>query len=397
MRPPDDISISNQRSPEHVRHARTLAEQGKTDQTSKRNRARLKLSSRSVICHGHTSSLPAAQTALTGTVEEPFISCNDHLLRYFTIPFLKQPFCFPLPKMKPGVKPKTFLDRLIPKIWYWTVKARGNWSDPDLDVEFLRLENGAKRDKADRVRAFEAIRARGVEPSSAGKKHWRRPFDLVMAVEAHPNFTGTSQAIHTPLWALLRSKSNNAMDATSIVEECLRRLGLTRIKGDDAVIIAAGCGKIFPLHLRHGLTDGPISDFECLLQRATETLKVDLDLIALFGSMFRESCLRYKSEQAEILKCYFSITLAQYSEQLSKQLPCNDKHAASRKQVFSDFEDLVWHRIINGEPDYEPSQLAEISDIESLYLNVILRPDDEILFCKSLWGKSHLILDSDEK
>ena len=241
-----------------------------------------------------------------------------------------------------GNKPKDQLDRFIPKLWYWIVKSRCDWSDSDLNIAFIPDKDGNPRDRTNRTRTFEGIRKRGVAPSSAKKKHHSRDFDLVECVDAHPFFRGTARVMSSPFWRLLKGAPGDTSASSRLVDECLAHFALERVSAWDALVLLVECDKTDPIEKRHGLKEGDVSAFEVLMQRATSTLLIDLDLLCLFGAMYREACLSFLPAEAELLGHYFEITLQQF---------CDQKFPPEIRDWLTD---IARNRVLYGKRDYFP-------------------------------------------
>ncbi len=255
-----------------------------------------------------------------------------------------------------GRKPKNTLDRLIPKVWYWAVFSRVRWTNSRFDVEFVPAMDGRKHDSETRVRAFERIKKNGVFPESKDResvpvdqrKPRQRYFDLILAVDAHPEFRGTAKVIHSPFWKLLKAVPGDLKSAISLVDESLRLLILRRLMDEDALLLLAGLARDVPINTRSGLREDYVSDFEVMLQRATRDLLVDLDLLALFGAMYREACLSFRPAEAEVLGHYFDISLMKLCEQ------------DWIKPVGGDVEDIARQRVLYGVGDYLPESALRV-------------------------------------
>ncbi len=253
-------------------------------------------------------------------------------------------------RSRAGRRPKDKLDRLIPKVWYWAVVSRVFWPDARFDVEFIPGMDGRKHESATRVRAFERIRKRGVFPASKDRepppldqrKPRQRYFDLVKVVEAHPEFRGTSKVLYSPFWKLLKAAPGDLSGAAALVDESLELLGLRRFQDEEALLLCASCARDVPMSERSGLRADFVGDFEVMLQRATQHLPVDLDLLALFGAMYREACLSFRPADAEVLGHYFNISLTELCEQ------------DWLKPVCSEVEEIARHRVLYGVGGYLP-------------------------------------------
>lgn len=258
-------------------------------------------------------------------------------------------------KKKRGPKPKHFLDRLIPKVWFYAVRSRGNWSDTDLDVEFIPDKDGLKHAKATRVRTFEAIRKTGRTPSNGN--HNLRDFDLVALVDAHPNFHGTAKVIRSQFWRLLAETPQSLERATLLVEECFTILGLVRLQGIEEMLWHWTPGSLpWRTDCRKGISGDLMNRVEYQLHQAIKDLPLELDLLALLGALYREACLSFHPDAAKVFGQYFNNYLMDFCSQ------------AWIIEVVQELEDISRHRILYGEKDYFPDPAnAEMY----LYLNPV--------------------------
>lgn len=244
--------------------------------------------------------------------------------------------------MKRGAKKKDFLDRLIPKIWYYSVRARSSWSDADLDVEFVHDPSGQKYTKTYRSRAFEAIRKHGRNPSIG--KHNLRNFDLVSLVDAHPVFHGTAEVMRSHFWRLLKCAPQSLDQATKLVEDCLNKFNLRRLDGVEEMMWRFECWSPQPLTYPEGIAGDIMGVFEYKLYSAIDGLPLSLDFLALLGAMYRESALSFHLDNAKIIGKYFDKYLRNY---------CSEPWI---REVGADLEDLARQRVLYGEMDYFPNQ-----------------------------------------
>lgn len=243
---------------------------------------------------------------------------------------------------KRGAKSKNVLDRLIPQVWYWAVRSKVNWTDSDLDVEFVPGSDGLRCDKTNRIRTFEAIRKTGRNPSSGN--HHLRNFDLVAVVDAHPDFQGTAKVMHSPFWRLLNVTPQSLEQTTQLVDECLSRLGLVRLQGIE-VMLWGWTRRASQLSQERpqGIIGKEMSILEYQLHLAMKNLSLDLDLLSLIGALYREACLSFHPAAAEVYGHYFDSLLKQFCGQ------------AWINKVGCVLEDISRHRILYGEKDYLPN------------------------------------------
>lgn len=81
------------------------------------------------------------------------------------------------------------------------------------------------------------------------------------------------------------------------------------------------------------------------MQRSTSTLPLSLDLLCLFGAMYREASLSFLLDEAEVLGHYFEITLYQFCDQ---EWPEEIQHWLS---------DIARNRVLYGQRDYFPPKI----------------------------------------
>lgn len=196
-----------------------------------------------------------------------------------------------------GRPPLDEADQLRAKVWYSAVKARGNWSDYKLDVEFAREEGEVRRCGADRRRAFEEVRRTGSVPTQG--THARRSFDLVGNVDAHPEFSGTAKYFHSPFWDLLKGRTMTLPEAHAFVAKCLATSNVYRLSNELHFV-----QRCLPVNGRL-LVPAEMPDhlvYAATLDNLIKQTPVDLDLLALIGGLFREAFLVCELEIAAVLK-----------------------------------------------------------------------------------------------
>ena len=108
--------------------------------------------------------------------------------------------------------------------------------------------------------------------------------------------------------------------------------------------------------------------YEACLSDAVAGLPRDLNLLALFGGLYREACLSFNPENAETLGLLFRLSLEQF---------CSEPWLASHGAYL---EDLAKNRILYGKSEYLPPDSNssagsefELSEIKSRGLVVALR------------------------
>lgn len=201
------------------------------------------------------------------------------------------------PESRRGRPPLDEADQLRAKVWYSAVKARGNWSDYRLDVEFAREEGEERRCGVDRRRAFEEVRRTGSVPTQG--THARRSFDLVGNVDAHPEFSGTAKYFHSPFWDLLKGRTMTLPEAHAFVAKCLATSNVYRLSNELHFV-----QRCLPVNGRL-LVPAEMPDhlvYAAALDNLIKKMPVDLDLLALIGGLFREAFLVCELEIASVLK-----------------------------------------------------------------------------------------------
>lgn len=207
---------------------------------------------------------------------------------------------------KRGRPPTSPVDRLRAKVWYQAVKARGEWSDYRLDVEFVRSPGEEKRDGFSRRRCFEGIRRYGRVPSSGN--HRARKYDLVAQVDSHPSFAGTAAVFRSPFWDLLKTKVMNLADAHAFVCTCLGMNKCFRASEELDTMLKNQLRQMS--RGKTGVIDRDM--YEGAIDAVLEGRPIDLDLLALVGALFREAYLACALDTAIVLRDTFLALLSQY-------------------------------------------------------------------------------------
>ncbi|NOS95641.1 MAG: hypothetical protein HOP26_04380 [Methylotenera sp.] len=205
-----------------------------------------------------------------------------------------------------GRKPNTEIERLKQKYWYWYIKSRTDLNDPQLDILFAEDESGRKYTYADRPRMFESIRERGTTPSDGS--HRLRKFNLIDKVENHPSFHGSKKIYTSPFWDLLQSNPFDLDKNNEILETSLKKLNLVRINPEhehfwDFIDVP------FNQNKERNISPDDIcdSDYEDIFNKTIFHFTNKLDLLALIGALYRESCLTFQLENAMCLSDYFRV------------------------------------------------------------------------------------------
>lgn len=263
---------------------------------------------------------------------------------------------------RPGRPKKSSLERLIPRVWYYAVRARSGLKDADLDVKFLHGSDEIRRAKADRIRAFESIRSNGTMPSHG--RHRKRPYNLVDLVDEDEACKGTKKIITSPFWKLLLSPPHDLQGMTKLVAECTVLLNLERLAGKDVIHWIWINNPLPPVGERMGLRKDGVSDYEVHLQQAAQHLPSDLDTLALFGAMYQEACLSFQPVVAETLGGYFNISLMELCSQ------------DWLKPIGPYLEDVARNRILHGLRDYIPDAPKLEQNPILMTRSILVRKDD---------------------
>lgn len=250
---------------------------------------------------------------------------------------------------KREIKPRTRspVDRLRARVWYRAVKCCGNWTDYKLDMQFGQKVEATTKDGMLRNRVFGVIGKKGSLPSRGG--HHRRAFNLIERVDNHPEFKGTARVIDSPFWELLKLPPGDLEETTSFAAKCLALMGLTRLNGKTALEWMWYAGDEIFRAGRGSLKSTGAGPYEACLNDALAGLPCDLDLLALLGALYREACLSFNPENAEILGVSFRLTLERF---------CSEQWLEPHGLYL---QDLALNRILYGKGDYLPAE----SDSES--------------------------------
>lgn len=203
------------------------------------------------------------------------------------------------------------VDRLRTRIWYNAVKARGGWSDYQLDIEFARNEDEPRPTGPERTRAFEQIRREGTVPSPG--THPRRSYDLVQRVESHPEFRGTAGYFNSRFWDIVRAGEMSLQEAHAFVSDLMATCQIYRPSANsyDLIFYLAPAEVLAAIHAsdqRRNLYDG-------CLTAVISKLPLNLDTLALIGSLFREAYLVSALEVATTLSNQLLRLLERFSLQ----------------------------------------------------------------------------------
>lgn len=210
-----------------------------------------------------------------------------------------------------GRPPTDAVDRFRSKVWYRAIKFKGEerWSDYQLDIEFAREEGEPKRDGENRRRAFKGIGRHGRVPSSGN--HPKRPYDLVVRVDAHPCFSGTASSFRSAFWELLKSDAMGLSEAHAFVSRCMATSQVHRPTGKFEMamkMLASGRQKTI-----RSFNSSEI--YRAALKQIVAGRPLDLDILALVGGLFREAYLACSLNIAVVLQDLFLDRLSDYCQQ----------------------------------------------------------------------------------
>lgn len=201
------------------------------------------------------------------------------------------------------------IDRIRAKIWYKAVKSRTEWSDYQLDIEFVRDKDEGKRDGPRRRRAFERIRRLGVVPSSGN--HHARKYDLVAQVDSHPRFMGTADVFRSPFWELLKARAMALPQAHALVAQCMNTFNVFRPSGKLHFIWEVALANRIPETTQLS----GANKYRVALRQVLQEKPLDLNQLALIGALFREAYLTCALDIATVLRDEFVDRLQQYCDQ----------------------------------------------------------------------------------
>lgn len=214
----------------------------------------------------------------------------------------------------------TILRELRSMTWYHAVLAREGLNNCQLDMLFYpRKNNLGLLNTGDRLKIFEAIKANKSIPTDGTKG--KRSFDLVARVDAHPNYIGTAAIIQSPFWRLLDDREISIIEVREIVVECVRRLGLSSVKGsfvddgrnDMSDLIANNPELSLAEYFRYQTEVDQGYDnamVDCFLH-----LEPSLDCIALHGALAFEAIQAGNMQIAADQARYFQIRLKNFCKQ----------------------------------------------------------------------------------
>lgn len=205
-------------------------------------------------------------------------------------PFLVEP-------KKRGRPPSDPVDQLRAKIWYLAVKARGNWSDYRLDIEFVHEPDEQKLNGSDRRRSFERVRRHGIVPSSG--THRLRRYDLIKQVDAHPNFVGTAGYFYSPFWRLMKLQLETPVDLITFVQQCLTACRIHRASGELELVLDIARKE---LPSKESIRPSRIDIYTASLEMAFADSLINLDALALLGGLYREAYSANALEVALVVK-----------------------------------------------------------------------------------------------
>lgn len=183
-----------------------------------------------------------------------------------------------------GRPPVGEADRLRALLWYYAVKARGNWSDYRLSKEFGADDGNV----AERPRMFENIRKEARLPATGA--YQQRTLGIVDRVERHPGFQGTGAVFHSRYWELLKNPPSDITAAQVFVQDTLKELGLIRLEGRLARIWDDHINQLGQVAADY-LNVDPQQRYLGFLTVALEAQPDHIKRLTLLGGLYREALL----------------------------------------------------------------------------------------------------------
>lgn len=150
-----------------------------------------------------------------------------------------------------GGQNKHWAEKVRVWTWYYTIVRQRQWSDYALDLEFAWVDKDEITEH--RPRTFEWIRKTARQPQGRDAR-WRSMSELVLAVEAHPDFRGTQSLYEAEFWELLQETLVTPKLVQQRIDKLQKMHGLVR----PNPITVPGMGELIT---KHGL--GPVFD-RCL-------------------------------------------------------------------------------------------------------------------------------------
>lgn len=209
----------------------------------------------------------------------------------------------PVRRGNPG---RSYAEALLGRLEFEFVRARlSDWSVSSLDTEFARNSDGSKRSSADRRQVFEHARNRG-KPL---------PSDVVRRLDKNPELRGIRHIAESTFWALLSNPPTIRKAAYRLVERCLKRLDLVRLPvGLEEEWLARKWRSAKSISQNIQWRDESEIASTRIENLVLEYPK-NLDLIALFGALYREACLTFEPEAANFLGIRFWMLLEDFLSQ----------------------------------------------------------------------------------
>ena len=207
-------------------------------------------------------------------------------------------------KKKRGRPPADITNKFRAEMWYLAVKARGNWSDYELDLKFGYDKEDNKNDTPDgsaRKRIFETIRTKRTLPSLGN--HPKRNFDLVARVDKHPNFKGTSDIFHSAFWEIVSRRQISISETNEIVCHYFKKYNVLRLKQDQESMLRWISPRSEEAEFINEL---PTSEqYRLWLRVLIDKIPLNIDLLAFIGALYREAYLCGALEIALILSAEY--------------------------------------------------------------------------------------------
>jgi len=206
-------------------------------------------------------------------------------------------------------------EKLRRRVWYFNVSRLSGLSDYelscrfdlDIDAKSLRKKGTARRRIFDRLRSFDEMPFRG------------RTEAFVYSVDNYqriPALKGTADLYFSPFWKLISSTSIPANQLREFNIASARATGHLKLPGEyeDTNAIYASLLKIPATEYLEYLSNKSFQ-YEEAVNLAFEETDADLNLLCLFGGLYRESLQSGNYELAQLLEGYVGNLLQEVTEQ----------------------------------------------------------------------------------
>lgn len=227
---------------------------------------------------------------------------------------------------KRGRKRKSRATRMLALFEHVWVLSRTSLNETQLDLEYDRADDGAKRSVGEIRSTFRYARIRGQV----------FPDEVLRCLEAEPAMSGLVKHVCSFFWELLENPPVTRGLARVLVDKSLGRLGVKRtIGGQDPgknhVSSSSGCSDFFDTANCHQGTKG-------MVRQLIATHPYSLDLIALLGALSREAWFCFRADEAEYFGTQFWILLQDFLSQpgMEKLAGVLDEYAVDRVVYWRD-------------------------------------------------------------